>query len=55
MTNKTKGYWKLKEKTLDRNLWRTRFGRGYGHSVIQNTDLMKVLKLEVTEVNNALA
>jgi hypothetical protein len=23
-------YWKLKEKVLDRTLWRTRFGRGYG-------------------------
>jgi hypothetical protein len=25
-----KRYWKLKEKTADRPLWRTRFGRGYG-------------------------
>ena len=24
-----KGYWKLKEESLDRTLWRTRFGRGY--------------------------
>jgi hypothetical protein len=24
------GYWKLKEEALDLNLWRTRFGRGYG-------------------------
>jgi hypothetical protein len=23
-------YWKLKEEALDRILWRTRFGRGYG-------------------------
>jgi hypothetical protein len=23
-------YWKLKEEALDRTLWRTRFGRGYG-------------------------
>jgi hypothetical protein len=23
-------YWQLKEKACDRNLWRTRFGRGYG-------------------------
>jgi hypothetical protein len=22
-------YWKLKEETPDRTLWRTRFGRGY--------------------------
>jgi hypothetical protein len=26
----TRGYWKLKEEALDRTLWRTRFGRGYG-------------------------
>jgi len=24
----TKGYWKLKEETLDRSLWRTRFCYG---------------------------
>jgi hypothetical protein len=24
------GYWKFKEEALDRTLWRTRFGRGYG-------------------------
>jgi hypothetical protein len=29
----TKGYWKLKEEALDRTLWRTRFGRGYGRVV----------------------
>jgi hypothetical protein len=23
-------YWKLKEETLDRSVWRTCFGRGYG-------------------------
>jgi hypothetical protein len=23
-------YWKLKERALDRTMWRTRFGRGYG-------------------------
>jgi hypothetical protein len=28
-----KRYWKLKEEALDRTLWRTRFGRGYGHVV----------------------
>jgi hypothetical protein len=25
--NETRGYWKLKEETLDCTLWRTRFGR----------------------------
>ena len=30
MTLKTRRYYKLKEEALDRILWRTRFGRGYG-------------------------
>jgi hypothetical protein len=30
-------YWKLKEEELDRTLWRTRFGRGYGPVVRQTT------------------
>jgi hypothetical protein len=32
-----RGYWKLKEEALDRSLWRTRFGRGYGHIARQTT------------------
>jgi hypothetical protein len=32
-----KRYWKLKEEALDRTLWRTRFGRGYGPVVRQTT------------------
>jgi len=33
-----KGYWKLKEEeALDRNVGRTRFGRGYGPVVRQST------------------
>jgi hypothetical protein len=31
-------YLKLKEETLDRTLWRTRFGRGYGRVVRQTTE-----------------
>jgi hypothetical protein len=31
-------YWKLKEEALDRRLWRTRFGRGYGPVVRQTAD-----------------
>jgi hypothetical protein len=31
-------YWKLKEKALDRTLWRIRFGRGYGTVVRQTTE-----------------
>jgi hypothetical protein len=34
----TRGYWKLKEEALDRTLWRTRFGRGYGPVVRQATE-----------------
>ena len=26
----TRGYWKLKEEAMDRNLWSTHFGKGYG-------------------------
>jgi hypothetical protein len=31
-------YWKVKEEALDRTLWRTRFGRGYGPVVRQTTE-----------------
>jgi hypothetical protein len=31
-------YWKLKEEALDRTLWRTRFGRGYGPDVRQTAE-----------------
>jgi alpha-D-ribose 1-methylphosphonate 5-triphosphate synthase subunit PhnL len=31
-------YWKLKEEALDRTLWKTRFGRGYGPVVRQITE-----------------
>jgi hypothetical protein len=31
-------YWKMKEEALDRNLWRTRFGRGYGPVVRQSRE-----------------
>jgi hypothetical protein len=36
----TRGYWKLKEEALDRTLWRTRFGRGYG-PVVRQTAVWK--------------
>jgi hypothetical protein len=26
----TRGYWEFKEETLNRTVWKTRFGRGYG-------------------------
>jgi hypothetical protein len=31
-------YWKLKEEALDRTMWRTRCGKGYGPGVRQTTD-----------------
>jgi hypothetical protein len=31
-------YWKLKEEALDRTLWRSRFGRGYGPVLRQTTE-----------------
>jgi len=30
--NGSGGYWKLKEEAIDRTLWRTGFGRGYGQT-----------------------
>jgi len=37
---KKKGYWKMKEEALDRNHWRTRFGKGYGPVVRQTTQTL---------------
>jgi hypothetical protein len=34
-------YWKLKEEALDRILWRTRFGRGYG-PVVRKTRVYRL-------------
>jgi hypothetical protein len=31
-------YWKLKEEVLDRTVWRTRFGSGYGPVVRQTAE-----------------
>jgi hypothetical protein len=33
-----RGYWNLNEEALDRTVWRTRFGRGYGPVVRQTTE-----------------
>ena len=35
MTFRKSGYYKLKEEVLDRILWRTCYGRGYGPVVRQ--------------------
>ena len=34
------GYPRLKEEALDRNMWRARFGRGFGPVIRQNTKRM---------------
>jgi hypothetical protein len=31
-------YWKLKEEALERTIWRSRFGRGYGPVIRQTTE-----------------
>jgi hypothetical protein len=31
-------YWKLEEEALDRTLWSSRFGRGYGPVIRQTTE-----------------
>jgi hypothetical protein len=33
-----RGYWEFKEEALDRTVWRTRFGRGYGPVVRQTAE-----------------
>jgi hypothetical protein len=35
-------YWKFEEEALDRTLWRTSFGRGYGPVLIQSADRMNI-------------
>jgi hypothetical protein len=35
-----RGYSHLKEEALDRTMWRTRFGRGFGPTMKQTTKLM---------------
>jgi hypothetical protein len=37
---RTRGHWNMKEKALDRTVWRMRFSRCYGPVVRQSTDLM---------------
>ena len=37
-----RGYSHLKEKALDRTMWRARFGRGFGPVVRQTTKLINI-------------
>jgi hypothetical protein len=37
-----RGYWRLKEEVLDRTLWITRYGKGYGPVVRQATEGMNM-------------
>ena len=45
----TRGYWALKEESLDRNLLRTDFGRRYGYMWRQTTVLLLLLLLLLYE------
>ena len=40
---KKRGYWKLKEESLDRSLWITRFGRGYGPLLRQTKEFIMTM------------
>jgi hypothetical protein len=42
-----RGYWKLKQEALDRTLWRTCLGGGYGPAVRQATKSMKPPELNI--------
>ena len=42
----TKGYWKLKERTLHRTLWRIHFGRGVGPGGKQTPEWAGIAQLE---------
>ena len=47
------GYWQLKEDALDRTLWGTRFGRGYGPVIRQamnNTSFLFSIPCVETDV-----
>jgi hypothetical protein len=37
---RVRGRWKLKEEALDRTVWRTRFGRGYGCVIRLRNDVI---------------
>jgi hypothetical protein len=41
----------LKEEALDRTLWRTCFGKGYGPVVRQTTEWMKVYLEEIKSLS----
>jgi hypothetical protein len=43
----TRGYWKLKEKALDRILYGSRFGRGYGPVVRQTAERLNTLQVSL--------
>jgi hypothetical protein len=41
----------LKEEALDRTTWKTRFGRGFGPVLRQNTERMNILFINVVMGN----
>jgi hypothetical protein len=40
-------YWKVKEETLDRTVWRTRFGRGYGPDIKTDYVIMIIIMIMI--------
>ena len=48
----TRGYCKLKQETLDRTLWRTGFGRGYGPVVRRSTELINLTSVKWKNVQS---
>jgi hypothetical protein len=47
-----RGYSHLKEKALDRTMWKARFGRGFGPVVRQTTKLMNEYHKRCTRIIN---
>jgi hypothetical protein len=45
-------YWELKEQALDRTMWRTRLGRGYGPVVRQTTERMNEWQINSTSMKS---
>ena len=43
-------YWKWEEETLDRNLWRNRFGRGYGLVARQDMEWINIVNERIVHI-----
>jgi hypothetical protein len=47
-------YWKLKDEALDRTLWRTRFGRGYGPVLRQTAEWMNIILMTAHMISDCI-